>query len=332
MKKSAKKPSENDSFPHGMKIGIIAPSSVVPADEFKKGVAHLEAAGFEVEVHPTVLGQNYFYPADDETRAKAFLEFAFRDDLDIIWCARGGYGATHILPDLKKATAKKKPKKKTLLGYSDATALLEFTRVNWGWKTIHSPMPSNTVFTTLKDSEWKSILEQMKISLAGKKTSTVSSSNFSSLKPVHLPKGSMKKPIVAPVVGGNLAVWNSLIGTPYAGNARGKILFLEEIQENIPRINRMLNHLEQSGGLKGVKAIVLGDFLDCHDSVMKVNGEPIRKVYPSEEALDFVFRLISEKTGIPVWKNAPVGHGPNYHALGLGLKYSFDSKGNLKLA
>jgi muramoyltetrapeptide carboxypeptidase LdcA involved in peptidoglycan recycling len=64
---------------------------------------------------------------------------------------------------------------------------------------------------------------------------------------------------------------------------------------------------------------------------MKVNDQPIRKIYPSEEALDFVFRLIGEKTGIPVWKNAPVGHGPNYHALGMGRRYSIDSKGNLKL-
>jgi muramoyltetrapeptide carboxypeptidase len=313
------------------KIGIIAPSSVVPADEFKKGLEYLKKAGFEVEVHPTVLGQDYFYPADDQTRAKAFLEYSFRKDLDLIWCARGGYGATHLLPDLKKATVRKKPSKKTLLGYSDATALLEFTRKNWGWNTIHSPMPSNSVFTTLKNTEWKSILEQIEVSLIGRKKSSVIASNFSGLTPVYLPKGAMKNPLIAPMVGGNLAVWNSLIGTPFSGNARGKILFLEEIQENIPRINRMMHHLEQSGGLKGVKAIVLGDFLDCHDSVMKVNQQPIRKIYPSDEALDFVFRSIGKKLNIPVWKNVPVGHGPNYHALSLGLNYSLDSKGNLKL-
>ena len=325
MSKKAAKTSKTKS----LKIGIIAPSSVVPADEFQKGVEHLQAQGFEVEVHSTVLGQDYFYPADDETRAKAFVEFAFRDDLDLIWCARGGYGATHLLPYLKKATHRKKPKKKTFLGYSDATALLEFTRVNWGWNAIHSPMPSNTVFTGLKDTEWSSIIEQIELATRGKKQ--VQASNFSSLKAVFLPKSAAKKTITAPIVGGNLAVWNSLIGTPYAGNAKGKILFLEEIQENIPRINRMMHHLEQAGGLKGVKAIVLGDFLDCNDSVMKVNDQPIRKIYPSEEALDFVFRLIGEKTGIPVWKNAPVGHGPNYHALGMGRRYSIDSKGNLKL-
>lgn len=327
MSKKAAKTSKTKS----LKIGIIAPSSVVPADEFQKGVEHLQAHGFEVEVHSTVLGQDYFYPADDETRAKAFLEFAFRDDLDLIWCARGGYGATHLLPYLKKATQRKKPKKKTFLGYSDATALLEFTRVNWGWNAIHSPMPSNTVFTGLKDTEWSSIIEQIELATRGKKQNSIHASNFSSLKPVFIPKSAAKKTITAPIVGGNLAVWNSLIGTPYAGNAKGKILFLEEIQENIPRINRMMHHLEQAGGLKGVKAIVLGDFLDCNDSVMKVNDQPIRKIYPSEEALDFVFRLIGEKTGIPVWKNAPVGHGPNYHALGMGRRYSIDSKGNLKL-
>jgi muramoyltetrapeptide carboxypeptidase len=330
-KTAAKKTQKTSSASPKLRIGIIAPSSVVPAEEFKKGVDHLEAAGFSVEVHPTVLGQDYFYPADDETRANAFLEFAYRTDLDLIWCARGGYGATHLLPALQKASKRKKPSKKTFLGYSDATALLEFTRVNWGWNAIHSPMPSNTVFTNLKDTEWASIIEQIEVAALGKKSSSLNASNFSSLKPVFVPKALAKKTITAPIVGGNLAVWNSLIGTPFAGNARGKILFLEEIQENIPRINRMIHHLEQSGGLKGVKAILLGDFLDCHDSVMKVNDQPIRKVYPSEEALDFVFRQIGEKTGIPVWKNAPVGHGPNYHALGMGRRYSLDPKGKLKL-
>lgn len=314
-----------------LRIGILAPSSVVPAEELQLGVDYLKNQGFEVVVHPTVLGQDYFYPANDEARAAAFLEYAMSKEIDALWFARGGYGATHLLPLLKKATAKKKPKKKILLGYSDATALLEFTRIHWGWNTIHAPMPSSKTFTLLKDSEWKSLVEQIEFA-RGKKPKKMEGSNFSDLKPIYLPKNSAKKKISAPIVGGNFSVWNSMIGTPYAGNTKGKILFLEDVQENIARLNRMIHHLEQSGGFKGVKAIVLGDFLDCNDTVMKINHQPIRKLYPSDEALDYIFRLLGDRLQIPIWKNVPAGHGPNYHSITLGKKYTLSPNGTLSLS
>ena len=330
-----------------LRTGIIATSSSIPKVEFDLGVDVLREKGFEVDVHPSVYGQYWFYPASDEARAGALIEFALRPDLDLIWCARGGYGATHLLPYLEKAKKKLlKAKKKTLLGYSDATALLEWFRVNLGWKTIHSPMPALRTFAFLKKEEWKNI--ETCIAVAQKASSKGSYSH--SLTPLYLPKSF--KSVEAPVVGGNLFVWNSLLGTRNQGNARGKILFLEEIGENLGRINRMLHHLEQANGLKGVKAIVLGDFLDCPDSVanglMEIPGKgpnyeaflrnppkeamgPIRRIYPTSEAMDFVFQSLGERTGIPVFKGCPVGHGPNYHPLFLGKKHKLNKNGRFSL-
>ncbi len=319
-----------------IRIGIVATSSVVPKIEFNLGVEHLKANGFEVEVHSTVLEQDGFYPATDELRARAFLDFAFRDDLQALWCARGGYGATHLLPFLEKASRKKKPKKKLLLGYSDATALMEFARTRWGWKTIHAPMPSLRTFSILPAAEWSQLLNLIDYEVLKK---PLKPTKFK-LEPIFIPKGFKKAE--APVVGGNLFVWNSLLGTPYVGKASGKILVLEEIGENMGRVNRMLHHLEQAGGFKGAKALVLGDFTDCNDTVAQTiqrlpgAGEvgdsflksppasvmaPIRQVMPPQDALTYVFRALGERNQLPVFKGLPIGHGDQHFSVDLGRSH-----------
>jgi muramoyltetrapeptide carboxypeptidase len=332
-----------------IRIGIVAPSSVIPRVEFDIGANFLTREGFHVECHPSIFGEYFFYPAPDAERAASLIEYSKRDDLDIIWCARGGYGATHLLPYLNKAKKTLKSKKKKLLiGYSDATALLEWFRVNLGWQTLHAPMPSLRTFSILSSAEWDPLKAMIKQTVLKKKTA---GSNYAhQLTPVFIPKGFAKTE--APLVGGNLFVWNSLIGTKNTGNARGKILFIEEIQENTGRINRMMHHLEQSGGLKGVKAIVLGDFLDCPDSVPQcLTAAPLsdvdlesylkspphaalsllRTVHPSNEALDFVFEGVGERNQIPIFKGLPVGHGPHHQSLYLGKKHLLQKTGKFQV-
>ena len=139
-----------------------------------------------------------------------------------------------------------------------------------------------------------------------------------------------------------------MIGTPYAGNARGKILFFEEVSENVARINRFVHHLEQAGGLKGVKALVLGDFTDCNDTAPQVlqvrpaedeNFEEqlrhpkneslgfLRSLYEPWVALDYVFQSLGERNQIPVYKGLPIGHGKNHFSLFLGKKHHLKKNG-----
>ena len=325
-----------------IQVGIIAPSSVIPKIEFEIGADYLAKNGFELSIHPSVYGQHYFYSGSDEARAQAILDFAFDPGIQAIWAARGGYGATHLLPLLEKATRKKKPKKKTFLGYSDSTALMEFMRTRWGWDTIHAPMPSLRTFSLLQPGEWNFLMDSIRHSCLKKPVYPV---RFE-LEPVYLPKKF--KNLEAPVVGGNLAVWNSLLGTPYVGNARGKILFFEEISENVARINRFVHHLEQAGGFKGVKAVVLGDFTDCNDTApqvlqIKPNEDEhfeehlrhpkneslgfLRSLYEPWEALDFVFRSLGERNQIAVFKGLPIGHGKNHFSLSLGKKHQLKKDG-----
>lgn len=334
-----------------IRVGIVAPSSVVPKIELELGIEFLQARGFEVMVHPTVWGEYNFYPAPDEERAEALIEYAQDPNIDVIWCARGGYGATHLLPLLnrvKKKIKAKKLKKKTLIGYSDVTALHEWFRVNLGWTTLHAPMPSSRTFSFLREEEWNGLRDLIDYSVQKGKIEKYSHT----LQPIFVPKGF--KGCKASVVGGNLAVWNSLIGTPDVGNARGKILFFEEIGENSGRINRMMHHLEQSGGLKGVKGIVLGDFTDCPDSVPNMLSKlpplapdmlepflrdpprdlvrPLRTIYSTDETLEIIFTEFGQRLKIPVFKGIPAGHGPHFHSLILGHAHKLNKNGEFSLA
>jgi muramoyltetrapeptide carboxypeptidase len=330
-----------------IQVGVVASSSVIPQVEFEIGRKFLESEGFQVECHPSIFSEYFFYPAPDDERAAALIEFSKRDDLDVIWCARGGYGATHLLPYLDRAKKSlQSKKKKVVVGYSDATALMEWFRVNLGWKTIHAPMPSLRTFSILEASEWSLIKSLIARST---KASKAKVEYTHALTPIFLPKRFNK--VEAPLVGGNFFVWNSMLGTKNAGNARGKILFLEEIQENAGRLNRFVHHLEQTGGFKGTRAVVLGDFLDCPDSVPTclIDSPPagidlgeylknppkealgyLRKIYTSDAALDFVFRGLGERNQIPVFKGVPAGHGPHFSPLYLGQKHSLTKAGKFQ--
>jgi muramoyltetrapeptide carboxypeptidase len=330
-----------------IKTGIVATSSVLPKIEFEAGVEHLRANRFEVEVHPTVLDQDFLYTGSDAARASALIEYAERSDLEVIWFARGGYGATHLLPALnrwKKSLRGKRLKKKTLIGFSDLTALLEWFRENLGWETIHGPMPSLRTFPVLPAEEWDPLLNLIRASLRLEKPKGESFA----LTSLFLPKGF--KGVSAPLTGGNLTVWSALVGTPDQGKARGRILFLEDLQENPGRLNRMVHQLEQSGGLKGCKAIVLGDFTDCNDSVPMglargpLPGEPkeaflkappkdalrpLRQGIPADEGLARIFRELGERLNLAVFRGVPAGHGNHHHALWLGKRHELSKSGRL---
>src|SRR5204863_1995083 len=133
-------------------IGIIAASSVVPKAELNLGIAHLRDAGFEVTVHPHVLEHHFTFAGSDERRANALYEFACDERFDVLWLARGGYGATRILPLLDRLTSERgaPPRGKLLVGYSDVTVLHEFVRGRWNWASLHAPMPAAISFATLK--------------------------------------------------------------------------------------------------------------------------------------------------------------------------------------
>src|SRR3954463_15490512 len=125
-------------MPQSIQVGIVAASSVVPALEFELGIGHLRSLGYDVTVHPDVLAQHFTFAGTDAQRAAALFDYASDDRFNVIWTARGGYGAGRLLPLLDELTAKhgRPPAGKLLVGYSDVTVLHEYARTRWDWSTL----------------------------------------------------------------------------------------------------------------------------------------------------------------------------------------------------
>lgn len=313
-----------------IRVGIFAASSCVPAVEFKAGIEHLRKNGFEPVIAPQVSTQKFIFPGSDEERAQALYDFAADPSIEILWAARGGYGAGRLLPILDRLTKEKGvPKKKLIIGYSDVTVLHEFARLRWGWHTLHAPMPAASDFYKLDPGDWKSIVDFAK----GKPTAPPWEQT--TLQWMTAPP---KQTIQAELIGGNLSLWAALVGTRWAQKGKGKIIFLEDVDEPFYRIDRMMMQIDQAGGFDGAAAIVMGDFTNCKDenNTCRVAFEseerkPLRKTFELDEALNEIFGTVAKHTGVPIARGLPVGHGPHYAALPLGARYELSPAGKLKL-
>src|SRR5260221_7836802 len=130
-------------------IALVAASSVVPRLDLQAGVDRLRAAGLDAVIHPQCFETHFTYAGTDQQRAAALWEVANDDRFDVVWLARGGYGAARLLPLLDDlTTAHGPPPRKLLVGYSDVTVLHEYARTRWHWPTLHGPMPSARNFRT----------------------------------------------------------------------------------------------------------------------------------------------------------------------------------------
>lgn len=254
-------------------IDVLAPASRCPLGEIAAAQNFLKVFGVQGRVPKNIFGESPFFANSVEARTKFFSDAAFAKDSDILWCLRGGYGSMQLVDQLLKL--KKKPKKKILVGLSDITALANFVTQRWGWKAIHGPMLGRVgsgrasvietdevlaMLTSLSSTEFGSAKESASKKII-KKQNELPFFHHGNLRPLNSAARKLKKSIRAEFVGGNLCVLQAGIATPWSLKAKNKILFLEEIGERGYRIHRMLNHLQQSQSLKGVRAVIWGDVL-----------------------------------------------------------------------
>jgi muramoyltetrapeptide carboxypeptidase len=345
-------------------IAIVAPSASVPLVELELGVEQIRAAGFDAWVHPQCRRRHRFFAGTDEERAKAFLEAAYDDRFETIWSARGGYGANRILPFLEAAAVRGGlPPRKLLIGYSDSTGLAEFVRARWGWSVLSAPMPGLRSFCRLEPAEWASITTLVRgerpsrlwgkrqLKLKRWKSKAGSASAGEGKRAVASFSHSAGGALRGELIGGNLTVWTTLIGTPYEPRVEGKFVFFEDTDEALYRLDRMVQQVAASGALTGARALVLGNFQNCRDSVAKaLKKKPsvkqaarvvrtpkdseldlIRKPLDERKAIPEIFGELADRLAIPMFTGLPVGHGPEHFPLPLGAEYELGADGTFQL-
>ena len=294
-------------------IGISSPATLVDKARLQAGLHTFSCWQIPVQVDDRVFWQNRYFAGADQDRAHLLYDLVRDPQIGTIWSARGGYGATRILPLLDKMQLPKLLRKnpKLMVGFSDVTALHFYFFQKAGLPSLHAPMPGTMAWSKMT-AKTKHILLSLLQGRApiGKKSYTLDWKT----KFLKGREGGAK----GIILGGNLTLLVNLIGTPWQPDLRGSLLFLEDCAEAPYRVDRMLAHLENAGMLKGVRGILLGDF--ASDVVYR---EPKEKTYWAE--------LFRERFQIPVLTNLPVGHIKGNQPLPLGVPGEIRRDGKLVL-
>lgn len=272
-------------------VDVIAPSSFTSKKNIKAGKEYLESFGLIVRIPKDLVKPDFVYANNTKKTLEHMKKAFYNKESKAVWCLRGGSGGFRLMKELSKW---KKPKhKKIFVGISDTTFVHMFLNQKWNWQTLHAPMlsmlgPKKTSKVEKKDLE--------KI-IFGKTNKAV----FNKLVPMN--KAALKnKKIAAEMVGGNLCIVESTVGTDYKPQFKNKIVFLEDIDERGYALERSLEHLRNAGVFKNIKAVVFGDF---------VGGE-------EKDGKDFTMialKRFAENSPFPVVRGVKSGHGELVRAL-----------------
>lgn len=274
----------------GDKIAIVATARKVSPSEMEAAILVFKSWGLQVVTGPHLFGENNQYSGSDEERANDLQMMLDDKDIKAIICARGGYGTVRIIDRLDFSTFEQHPK--WIVGYSDITVLHSHIQTQFGIETLHAIMPINfpekgaeIAIVSLRKALFGEILEY----------------NFVS-DPMNV--GGTVSGILT---GGNLSILYSLIGSPSDIQTEGKILFIEDLDEYLYHIDRMMMNLKRSGKLSGLKGLIIGGLNKMNDNTVPFGKQADQII--AEYALD---------AGIPVCFNFPAGHMADNRALIMG--------------
>jgi len=279
--------------PENALIRIIAPANYVKESDLVHGAMVLKHQKFRVEPCEHMFDREGQFAGSDELRARSLTE-AFTDpEVDVILCARGGYGSPRILDLVDWAEVAKHPK--PFVGYSDITAVLNTLVFQCEMPAFHGPMvrdlhdekPADDqtlrgLLEALRGTyrDWPQLCDKAKVLRAGE--------------------------VIAPIVGGNLSILAGLMGTSTNFSADGSILLIEDVSEYVYRLDRALVQLGRAGALKGVKGVIISDLVEVEDGNVPFGKPPLEMI-------------LSHFPDVPVIADVPAGHGPRKATLPFGV-------------
>lgn len=294
-----KKPSR---LRRGDTVGIIAPAGPVDEEALRRAIPFLEQRGLRVKLGEHVLKKNGFIAGTDEQRAFDFNQMIADPSVKAIFCARGGYGTGRIASLLDYDLIRSHPK--VIWGYSDITYIHTAIRQQADLVTFHGPMIASDVASPDFDERTAQSFDQL--------FEPTELTYDTSISKLHvLAEGTA----TGPLVGGNFSVFMSTIGTPYEIDTTGAILLIEDIGEAPYQIDGLCNQLKQSGKLKEVTGIVIGD----------VRTRSLSPKERSDEYID-VFNDYFSSLSIPVVAGFQIGHCYPNVGVPLGAQATLSSE------
>lgn len=277
----------------GDTVAIVATARKNIDDNLKPAISWLKNWGLEVVIGSTIGLDNHQLAGTDAQRAADFQTQLDNPNIKMIWCVRGGYGTVRIIDQLDFTKFKQHPK--WIVGFSDVTVLHSHLNT-MGFQSIHGIMPVSS-----KASE--------------EAKETLRKSLFGEHLEYTVPCENRNRPGKAQgeLVGGNLSILYSLFGSPSAIDCTDKILFIEDLDEYLYHIDRMMMNLKRNGCLESLKGIIVG-------GMTKMNDNEIPWGKNALEIIDDV----TKNYNIPVIFNFPAGHMADNRALIFGRKISME--------
>ena len=274
----------------GSKVAIVALARCVTPDEMAYAIHWLEEQGFVPVYDDRLFAVHHIFAGTDEFRAAVFQEYIDNEEIDAIWLARGGYGGIRIIDKLDFSKFLEHPK--WIAGFSDST-VIHGKLSSLGIPSLHAPMPFY----------FENKTEEAKQSLFNALTGN----------PLHyeFPANPLNRlgMMEGEIVGGNLSVLMGMNGSDIFPETDGKILFIEEVDEYIYHIDRMMRALKRAGKLTNIKGLVVGGLTQIHD-----NPDPF-----GQTVEEVIAEVVSEY-GYPVCFGFPAGHFDDNRALLFGTR------------
>ena len=271
-------------------IDIVAPASASNEDKLHQGLTWLKKNGLNSRVPKNLIDKDVFFASTLENQWEQF-KAALDSDSKAIWCLRGGYGSMRLIPLLEKITPPKKPK--LLIGFSDITALHLYFNQKWNWPSLHGRTISQLHPDWDMNQEHQNLIDL----LFGR----IRKVTYRNLIPMNQ-AARENKSIEAKIIGGNLRLIQSSLGTSWQVDPKDKILFIEDVSERGYSIDRMLEQLHQAGIIhQGLKALLIGDFTDGKEK----NGDDLMTIALERFAL---------RVDYPVIRGLPCGHAKDINS------------------